>query len=149
MGRRAAVQFAQHRFQFVPAVTVQQHDLANARPHQRFDQVADDRAERGRIEVHGEGELRLIGLRAVGKRRQQHDLRAAAMGLFANLLAHRSALDRVHTVGQVEVVRLGGAEGQHGHFVVPLLHFAIVRFGQFPGRHGRVGIGDQGLGIGD
>ncbi len=136
VGGRPAVHLPHDPLQIVPAVAVQEHDLADARPHQRLDQVAGDRPEGRGVKVHGEGELRLVGLRAVGDGGQQDDFRPAAMGLLANPFAHQVPFQRVHAVGEVKIVRLDGAERQHRHLVVLLLYGAVVGFGQFPGTHG-------------
>ena len=102
-------------------------------------------------EIHGEGELCLIRLGAVGNRRQQNHFGAATVGLGTDLFADGVALQGVDAVGQVEIVRLGRAKRQHRHLVMVLLDDAVVRFGQFPGEHGGRGQGGgfkgQGPGI--
>jgi len=103
------------------------------------------------VQVHGEGELRLVGLRAVRNGGEQDHAGAAAMGFGTYLFAHRVALQRIHAVGQMEVMRLGRAKRQHGHFIVLLLDGVVIRFGQFSrgasGEGGVQGISDCRLGI--
>jgi len=65
VGRAPAVKLAQKPLELVASVAVQEHDLPEAAVDQRVDQIADHRVERGRIEVHRQRELALVGLRAV------------------------------------------------------------------------------------
>ena len=102
---------------------------------QRIDQVGDDRVERGGVEVHGQRELALVGLRAVRERGQEQDLRPALPGRLADLLANQVPLEHVHPVRQVQIVRLGGSHGEHGHLVLLIFDDAVGRFRELPGLH--------------
>ena len=49
------MQLAEHPFQVVAPVAVEQKHLADAVRRQRLDQVGDHPAERRRVQVHGQG----------------------------------------------------------------------------------------------
>ncbi len=78
-----------------------------------------------------------IGLGAERDRRQQHNLGAAPMRLLANVFADERRFQGVGAVGQMQVVRLGGAQRQNGHFKTRVFDFAVVCFVQLPGTHGQ------------
>ena len=58
------------------------------------------------------------------------------MGRLADLLADGVALEHVGAVGQVQVVRLGRPERQHGHFIASVADVGVVVSASFQGRTG-------------
>ncbi len=102
---------------------------------ERLDQVAQHDGQRGRIEVHRQGKPHLVGLRAIGDRRQQHDLRSAVPSGLADLLAHQVGLEDVGPIGQVQVVRLRGPQGKDRDLITLPFDNAVVDFRKFPGTH--------------
>ena len=54
---------------------------------------------------------------------------------LADVLANNRPFVRVHPVRQMQVMRLGGAERDHGNFVAILLGVLVRRFSQNPRAH--------------
>ena len=106
--------------------TIFRTPLLNARLHD----VGNEAKQRRRIDVHRQRKAAHVRLGAVGNRRQQHDLRPAAVRLFANLLADDRALVHVGAIRQMQIVRLRRPQRQHGDFVRVVFGVGVVGFGE-------------------
>ena len=77
----------------------------------------------------------MVGVDAIGNRRQQKDLGASLVGPLASPIADLFHFEIIGAIGHVQVMRLGGAEGQHRHFPALRAHQAVIRFCQYPFPH--------------
>ncbi len=90
------------------------------------------------LHARAPGTLQVVGVDAEGHRRQQQHPGAGVVGVLAGPAADLLDLEIVGAVGHVQVVRLGGAEGQHRHLPALRADEGVSLLGQDAFAHGRV-----------
>jgi hypothetical protein len=102
-------------------VAVEEEEPFDALPLERVDEVGDELEECGRS--HGEGEtagyFKVVRIDAEGHGGEEEDFGAFIISVLYSAAADGFDLINVGRVGHMEIVGLGGAEGQDGDF--PLL----------------------------
>ena len=99
---------------------VEEDEFFDALAGEGVGDVGDDLEEGGGGDGDGDGagDLEEVGVDAEGDGGEEQDVGALAVGVFDDVPADDVGLEDVGAVGEVEVVRLGGAEGEDGD--VPL-----------------------------
>ena len=111
------LQLPDARLEVIPPVTNEDHELPHPLPLERAHEVAEEGQLCRGIHVEREGNVELRGVHAEWHEGQHRDACSALPRAPRRLGGDRVTLGGVGSVGEVQVVRLGGAPGEHGSLI--------------------------------